>query len=115
MFKAVSGLKEEMGSFLVKEMKREGIQKSVAAVFLYGSIQKGGAVLGSDVDIAVVVAKAIELKKNIVTTASTGNAATALAGMCASIGMKSVIFVTGQGRHATITIVGTRETPFRVF
>ncbi|MBF0511582.1 MAG: nucleotidyltransferase domain-containing protein [Candidatus Omnitrophica bacterium] len=58
MFKAVSSIKEEIGSFIVKEMKREGVQKSVAAVFLYGSVQKGKAVTGSDVDVAVVVAKA---------------------------------------------------------
>ena len=62
MFKAVSGLKEEIGSFIVKEMKREGIQKSVIAVFLYGSVQKGVAVLGSDVDIAVIVAKASDVE-----------------------------------------------------
>ncbi|HLD45208.1 MAG TPA: pyridoxal-phosphate dependent enzyme, partial [bacterium] len=42
---------------------------------------------------SVVVAKARELGKDVITTASTGNAATALAGMCASVGMKSVIFV----------------------
>ena len=63
MFKAVSGLKDEMGDFIVKEMKRNGIQKSVIAVYLYGSVQKGGAVLGSDVDIAVVVAKASDVER----------------------------------------------------
>ena len=63
MFKVVSGLKDEMGDFIVKEMKRNGIQKSVIAVYLYGSVQKGGAVLGSDVDIAVVVAKALDVER----------------------------------------------------
>ena len=61
MYKAVSGLKEEIGSFIKKEMKREGIQKSVVAAYLYGSIQQGGAVAGSDVDIAVVVAKTSDI------------------------------------------------------
>jgi predicted nucleotidyltransferase len=63
MFKAVSGLKEEIGDFIVKEMKRDGILKSVLAVYLYGSVQKGGAVLGSDVDIAVAVAKASDVER----------------------------------------------------
>ncbi len=42
---------------------------------------------------AVGVAKAFELKKNIITCASTGNAASSLAGMCASAGLESYIFV----------------------
>jgi len=62
-FKVVNGLKKEIGSFIVKEMKRDAIQKLVVAVFLYGSVQKGGAVLGSDVDIAVVVAKASDVER----------------------------------------------------
>ncbi len=42
---------------------------------------------------AVGVAKAFELKKEIITCASTGNAASSLAGICASMGLKSYIFV----------------------
>jgi threonine synthase len=42
---------------------------------------------------ALVVAKAMEAGVTIITTASSGNAGSALAGMCASVGMESVIFV----------------------
>lgn len=52
---------------------------------------------------SIVVAKARELNKKIVTTASTGNAATALAGMCASVGMKNVIFVPESSPKAKLT------------
>lgn len=52
---------------------------------------------------SLVVAHARELKVDTVTTASTGNAATALAGMCASVGMKSVIFVPASAPAAKLT------------
>lgn len=52
---------------------------------------------------SVVVAKAGELGKDVITTASTGNAATALAGMSASVGMKSVIFVPASAPPAKLT------------
>jgi threonine synthase len=52
---------------------------------------------------SVVVAKARELKKEIITTASTGNAATALAGMSASVGQKSVIFAPANAPKAKLT------------
>jgi threonine synthase len=42
---------------------------------------------------ALAVVKAREAGAQIITTASSGNAGSALAGMCASVGMKSVIFV----------------------
>jgi threonine synthase len=41
---------------------------------------------------AVVVARAREIEAEVVVTASTGNAGAALAGMCAAIGQKAVIF-----------------------
>ena len=41
----------------------------------------------------IAVVKAQELKAEVVTTASTGNAAAALSGICASVGQKNVIFV----------------------
>ncbi|HEY6401080.1 MAG TPA: threonine synthase, partial [Blastocatellia bacterium] len=41
---------------------------------------------------ALAVVKAREVGASVVTTASSGNAGSALAGMCASVGMKSVIF-----------------------
>ena len=42
---------------------------------------------------ALAVVKALEVGASVATTASSGNAGAALAGMCASVGMKSVIFV----------------------
>jgi len=50
-----------------------------------------------------VVAKARELKKKVIVCASTGNAATALSGMCASVGMNCVIFVPGDAPPAKLT------------
>lgn len=52
---------------------------------------------------SIIVAKARELKKEVIATASTGNAATALAGMSASVGQKSVIFVPANAPQAKLT------------
>src|SRR2546423_9176083 len=52
---------------------------------------------------ALAVVKAAEAGARITTTASSGNAGCALAGMCASVGMESVIFVPGSGPPAKIT------------
>jgi threonine synthase len=51
---------------------------------------------------AMVVAKARELGRRVVTTASTGNAATALAAMCAACGLESVIFVPADAPRAKL-------------
>ncbi len=51
---------------------------------------------------AMVVAHAQEIGAKVVTTASTGNAAAALAGVCASVGMKAVIFVPAKAPEAKI-------------
>ncbi len=51
---------------------------------------------------AMVVARAAQIGADIVTTASTGNAAAALAGVCASVGMKAVIFVPATAPEAKI-------------
>jgi threonine synthase len=51
---------------------------------------------------AVVVQKAIELDVPIISTASTGNAAAALAGVAASVGKKVVIFVPASAPEAKI-------------
>lgn len=51
---------------------------------------------------AVAVVKAQEAGSEIVTTASTGNAAAALSGLCASVGQKSVIFVPQSAPPAKI-------------
>lgn len=52
---------------------------------------------------AVGVAKAIELKKDIICTASTGNAASSLAGFAAIAGKKTYIFVPETAPIAKIT------------
>lgn len=51
---------------------------------------------------AVAVVKAREQKAEIITTASTGNAAAALSGICASVGQANVIFVPESAPPAKI-------------
>lgn len=51
---------------------------------------------------AVAVVKAREQGTEVVTTASTGNAAAALSGLCASVGQKNVIFVPQTAPPAKI-------------
>jgi threonine synthase len=51
---------------------------------------------------AMVVARAMQLEAPVVTTASTGNAAAALAGVCASVGKRAVIFVPAKAPNAKI-------------
>ncbi|MEP7342985.1 MAG: threonine synthase [Acidobacteriota bacterium] len=58
---------------------------------------------------ALAVVKALEGGATVATTASSGNAGAALAGMCASVGMKSVIFVpatTPAAKVAQLQIYG---------
>ncbi|UCG23349.1 MAG: threonine synthase [Chloroflexota bacterium] len=59
---------------------------------------------------AVAVVKARERGAEIVTTASTGNAAAALSGLCASVGQKNVIFVpelAPQAKIAQLLVFGS--------
>jgi threonine synthase len=51
---------------------------------------------------AMIVARAMELGLDTVSTASTGNAAAALAGLGASVGMKTIIFVPATAPEAKI-------------
>jgi threonine synthase len=51
---------------------------------------------------AVAVVKAIEFGEATITTASTGNAAAALAGVAASVGMRAVIFAPASAPEAKI-------------
>lgn len=51
---------------------------------------------------AIAIMKAQEVEAEIVTTASTGNAAAALAGLAASVGQKTVIFVPASAPPAKI-------------
>jgi threonine synthase len=52
---------------------------------------------------AVGIAKAKELKRDIIAAASTGNAASSISGFAASAGMKSVIFVPKTAPEAKVT------------
>lgn len=51
---------------------------------------------------ALAVVKAQDAGASVITTASSGNAGSALAGMCASVGMRSVIFVPAYAPPAKI-------------
>lgn len=51
---------------------------------------------------ALIVARAQEQKMPVVSTASTGNAAAALAGVAASVGLKTIIFVPATAPEAKI-------------
>jgi threonine synthase len=60
---------------------------------------------------AIVVARARELKSEIIVTASTGNAGAALAGMSAAVGQKAVIFApksAPQAKVAQLLIFGAK-------
>ena len=52
---------------------------------------------------ALVVARAHEEKRDVIVAASTGNAASSLAGMCASVGQKCVIFCPASAPAAKLT------------
>ncbi|MEK6304467.1 MAG: threonine synthase [Acidobacteriota bacterium] len=51
---------------------------------------------------ALAVVKAQEAGAELITTASSGNAGSALAGICASVGMKSIVFVPASAPAAKI-------------
>ncbi|MBN1660971.1 MAG: threonine synthase [Anaerolineae bacterium] len=60
---------------------------------------------------AIAVVKARELGYDVVTTASTGNAAAALAGLCAAVGQKNVILVprtAPEAKIAQLLVYGAR-------
>jgi threonine synthase len=60
---------------------------------------------------AVLVARAREIGADVIVTASTGNAGAALAGMCAAVGQKSVIFApktAPPAKIAQLLIYGAR-------
>lgn len=63
LFEAEGGVKAEIRDFLVKELKTAGIKQSVVSLILYGSVQKDEAGKKSDVDVAVVVTKAADVKR----------------------------------------------------
>ena len=60
---------------------------------------------------AIAVVKALEKNADIITTASTGNAAAALSGLCASLGQPNVIFVpetAPPAKIAQLLVFGSR-------
>lgn len=57
MFEVENGFKEEIRDFLLDEIKKVGIKQAIVSLILYGSAQKGTADQGSDIDIAVIVAR----------------------------------------------------------
>jgi threonine synthase len=60
---------------------------------------------------AIVVARACEIKAEVVVTASTGNAGAALAGMAAAVGQKAIIFApktAPQAKVAQLLIFGAK-------
>jgi predicted nucleotidyltransferase len=55
MFKRESSLKDEIKTWLIKQIRKAGITNSIVSVLLYGSFQRGEAGHTSDVDIAVII------------------------------------------------------------
>jgi len=64
---------------------------------------------------SVVVARAMEIKAEVVVTASTGNAGAALAGMAAAMGQKAVILHQRMppGQGGTIADLWSKSDPGR--
>lgn len=63
MFQTENNYKGEIRDLLLDEVKKAGIKGVIVSLILYGSVQKGTANKGSDVDVAVVVTKAIDAKR----------------------------------------------------
>ena len=63
MFEAEGNVKGEIRDFIVEELKRAGIKKEIVSIILYGSVQKDEASQKSDVDVAVVVEKAVNVQR----------------------------------------------------
>ena len=62
MFAAESNFKNEIRDFLLDEFKKNKIKAKIASLILYGSMQTEKAKKGSDVDVAVVVSRAADLR-----------------------------------------------------
>lgn len=55
MFKRESSVKDEIKTWLTKQIRKAGIANSIVSVLLYGSLQRGETSRTSDVDIAVII------------------------------------------------------------
>lgn len=62
MFAAERNIKNEIRDFLLNEFKRTNLKAKIASLILYGSMQTETSKKGSDVDIAVVVPRAEDLR-----------------------------------------------------
>ena len=63
MFEAENGIKNEIRDFLLDEIKKVGVKQKIISLILFGSVQKGTAVKGSDIDVAIIVHKASDAKQ----------------------------------------------------
>lgn len=63
MFEVENNYKEEIGDLLLEEIEDAGLKKAVVSLILYGSVQKETAQKGSDVDVAVVVARPTDVDR----------------------------------------------------
>jgi predicted nucleotidyltransferase len=62
MFVAEGNIKNEVRDFLLNEFRRAKIKAKIMSLILYGSMQTETAKKGSDVDVAVVVPRAVDIK-----------------------------------------------------
>ena len=62
MFAVESNIKNEIRDFLLKEFKRTKVKAKISSLILYGSMQTEAAKKGSDIDIAVVVPRAVDIR-----------------------------------------------------
>jgi predicted nucleotidyltransferase len=62
MFVVESNIKNEIRDFLLKEFKRAKVKSKISSLILYGSMQTETAKKGSDIDIAVVVSRAADIR-----------------------------------------------------
>jgi len=62
LFAAESNFKNEIRDFLLDEFKKNKIKAKIASLILYGSMQTEKAKKGSDVDVAVVVSRAADIR-----------------------------------------------------
>ncbi len=62
MFAAERNFKNEIRDFLLDEFRKNKIKAKIASLILYGSVQTEKAEKGSDVDVAVVVSRAADIR-----------------------------------------------------
>jgi len=62
LFAAEGNIKDEIRNFLLQEFRRTKIKAKITSLVLYGSLQTETARKESDVDVAVVVARAADLR-----------------------------------------------------